>query len=538
MYEILCKRSVCWMLALVGLLLSNLLSGCGSPVDIGTYQTWVTNLSASNYTVAQGSVFLMTNSDCADFVSVFNSCFGQNPAAPYIIPQPPVGQSYEDPSYATHFEVAGQNGQNDILYRLSDNDAMVTIVSYPPEAVYLGYQSYVFTRASNNYAGITPPRPRTPSPDASRYELFGSVGNDMNSTIVQTQYGHSPWGGSVIVYITTSNQTLAADLVANATKNGIDPKSIVIEPLGSNVLTGNAASADDLLTLMRYAIPANQIVASDWQSAISKNVLVYKVTNSGLSASRFGAPQYTAHKTNTDETPLQTALLQLTTLLQGYLSQQQTLHDATSYQMVATSTDNSTTQVPAAGLVGSFCIQYGTNCEGDNQDTSTYATLIQFAVALGPEETAFIAGVNHSVPALNNNDYVSVDVYNALNSSGVAGSSQTNLSAVGFNSGVLTGSAQQVLTDLKISIPSNDAALSSNISELYVAFIARDCSNSTIAAATSYCIDLKGSSLVPLTSPITVYERQYVTPGTTTGGYIPQMAYPYIIAGAHGFIPE
>ena len=63
--------------------------------------------------------------------------------------------------------------------------------SYPPKAAYLGYISYVFTSQVNNYAGITPPTPPTPSPDSSRYEIFGSIGNDVNDVIVKN-VGRSP----------------------------------------------------------------------------------------------------------------------------------------------------------------------------------------------------------------------------------------------------------------------------------------------------------------------------------------------------------
>ena len=67
-------------------------------------------------------------------------------------------------------------------------------------------------------------------------------------------------------------------------------------------------------------------------------------------------------------------------------------------------------------------------------------------------------------------------------------------------------------------------------------FIARNCHNATIAAANAYCIDLMGSSLIPLEDPIRIVERSYVVPGMTTGGYSPQMVYPYIIAATHTFI--
>jgi hypothetical protein len=502
------------------------------------FQKWIEKLSSRNYTVVQGNVFLMVNSECPKFVAIFDSCFGNNPAAPYIIPQPSIERSYVDPYYAVQLNTPGPDGLTNIIYRLGDNDALVTIISYPPKAAYLGYQSYVFTREISNYAGITPPRPPTVSPDPNRYEIFGSIGNDVNSVIVENQYGSAPWGGAVVLYITTPNQNLAKALMANARRHGINPKSIFVEPVGSNVLTGNDASADDLVTLMRYAVPESTSAAAEWQNALSRNILVYKVTNTDIAVSRFGANQYTARVTNTDETGLTTALQQLAALLQTYLADTQTPTDtAASHQTEATVEDDAN-GIPTSGLVGSACIADGVNCEGDNQDTSTYATLINDVLLLGPEETAFIAGVNHSVESVNNNHYVSVDIYNASNSSGVAGASQTNPIAVGFDSGFLTGSAQQVLTALGITIPSEDTELTENISKLYVTFIARNCNNSTIAAAHAYCIDLMGSSLIPLEDPISIIERSYVVPGTTTGGNPAKMVYPYIIAATHTFIAK
>jgi hypothetical protein len=505
---------------------------------LSDYQHWIKHLASRNYTVVQGNVFLMVNAECPTFVAIFDSCFGNNPAAPYIILQPPIEYSYVDPYYAVPLETPGPEGLTNIIYRLGSHDALVTLISYPPKAAYFGYQSYVFTREISAYAGITPPRPPTVSPDPSRYEIFGSIGNAVNNVIVQNQYGSAPWGGTVVMYITTPNQNLANALMANARSHGINPNSIFVEPVGSNVITGNDASADDMLTLMRYAVPESTSAASDWQNALSSNVLVYKVTNTDLAVSRFGANQYTAHVSNTDETGLTTALQQLAALLQTYLADTQTPIDTAASHQTEATTEDDANGIPTSGLVGASCIAYGVNCEGDNQDTSTYATLINYVLLLGPEETAFIAGVNHSVESVNNNHYISVDIYNASNSSGVASASQTNPTATGFDSGFLTGSAQQVLTALGITIPPEDTELTENISKLYVTFIARNCNNSTIAAASAYCIDLMGRSLIPLDDPISIIERSYVVPGMTTGGYPPEMVYPYIIAATHSFIAK
>ncbi len=514
--------------------------GCGgsgsgeSAQTLSSYQAWIEGLPGQ-YAVAQGNAYLMRNTDCPTYVDIFDSCFGQNPAAPYIIPQPAVGDSYVDPIYAAPLATAGPDGTTNIIYRLSDHDALVTIISYPPQAAYLGYQSYVFTRETSDYADITPPRTRVVSPDPDRYEVFGSLGNDVNNIVVQDQFGQAPWGGHVIVYITTSNQTLADALIASARARGLQPDSIFVEPVGANVITGTGAEADDMITLMRYAVPESPSAATDWQNALSNNVLVYTVSNQSLAVSRFGATPYTPHAVNTSETGLETALQQLTALLAAYLESTVPTLTAASYQSQATA-QNDSEGVPVSGLVGSSCIAYGVSCEGDNQDTSTYATLIDYVLLLGPEDACFVAGVNHAAERVDNSHYVSVDIYNAANSSGVAGTSQTNRTATGFASGVLTGSAERLLADLGIAIPPGNQDLLTHLSKLYATFVTRDCTNAALAAASDLCVDLMGNSLIPLDDPISIVERSYVVPGKTTGGYIPEMVYPYIIAGSHNFV--
>jgi hypothetical protein len=380
--------------------------GKGPSIDL--YSSWINDLWPE-YRASQGNIFLMTATDCPTFIAIFNSCFGNNPAAPYIIPQPPIGDSYVDPHYATPLNTPGPNGQTtNIIYRLTDHEALVTIVSYPPKAAYLGYISYVFTSRAINYVGITPPTPRTPSPDRKRYEIFGSIGNDVNDVVVQNQLSVPPWDNAIVAYITTSNENLANALIERATKHGIDPKSIFIEPIGSNVITGSGREADDMVTLMRYAIPRFLPLSKAWTDSIKKNVLVYKVSNLSVSVQRYGVNDYTAHTVNTDEKTyvpsLQRALRQLATLLTNYLAAKQ-FSTAESRALMPTTKVNAE-GVPDQGLVGSYCVQYGIDCLGDDQDTSTYA-LLRLSM-LGSEETAFVVGVNHNSTDLNNTRYVSV----------------------------------------------------------------------------------------------------------------------------------
>ena len=99
------------------------------------WAAWVKQLNERGYSVSQGSVMLFN--DCAQAVAVFNSCFADNPAAPYVIPEPPIDETYVDSKYAAPFSTDGAN----MIFRLADTDALVTLVVLPPEAAYMGYQS-------------------------------------------------------------------------------------------------------------------------------------------------------------------------------------------------------------------------------------------------------------------------------------------------------------------------------------------------------------------------------------------------------------
>ena len=500
-----------------------LLAGCGggsngtsSAGPMARYVHFIEGLSSNGYVVAQGNVYLFSNTDCPLFVSIFSSCFGNNPAAPYIIPQPPVEDSFVDPYYATQLTTPGpDDSQTNIIYRLGDEDALVTLVSYPPKGAYFGYQSYVFTSETSNY--VEPDPLQVLSPDPSRFEIFGSVGNDVNNTIVQQQYG-VPWGGRVVMYITTSNQEIATELVADAQAKGIAADSLIIEPVGSNVNAGNGSEADDLVTLIRYAIPENSSSGGKWLADVDKNVIIYKISKSSIATNRFAANQYTK-RTGNIETQLQAQLDELSSLLQTWLVTNTPAPEVVATKGMTRTTLDDIEGIPH-GLVGADCIAKGTICAGDNQDTSTYA--FSPKITLSDTDTLFVAGVNHNL--LSNSSYISLDIYDATDAAGVASSSQTNPDAVGFDSGVLTGSAEAVLQDLGIYGSASDS-LKAALPDLYIAVVSKTCT-----VAKGYCVSLNGDSLIPANMPINIYERSYINPGATTGANTNVMVYPNVVS--------
>jgi hypothetical protein len=118
----------------------------------------------------------------------------------------------------------------------------------------------------------------------------------------------------------------------------------------------------------------------------------------------------------------------------------------------------------------------------------------------------------------------------------VAAASQTNPRAVGFDRGSLHGSAKGILDALGISIPSHYKELIDNLPNLYVAAMARDINNPTIAPARQYTINLQGASL-PMNAKLVITERSYIVPRATAGGNVDDMLYPLVVAAIQDFEP-
>ncbi|WP_420264962.1 hypothetical protein [Candidatus Magnetominusculus dajiuhuensis] len=475
---------------------------------------WMSTLPLKGYGVSRGNVYVVDNAACEKIVSVFGTCFGNNAAAPYIIPQVPIADTYMDTYYTNDFYSTSPNGvQSNMFYRLSDNDALVTILKLPPRAAYLGYQGYLFSRNATIYTNdnITP---GAYTPDPSRAEIFGSFGNDINNVVISRQAGIQ-WDGSSVVYITTSNKTLRDTLVADAKASGLNTNLIFTEPIGANIITGHSASADDFGTLIRYALPDNETLSNLWKQTVQTNILVYRVSNLNVPVSRYATPAYTP-KEGSSESMYQSSLSELSTILARWL--EVTKKRPTITENMITS-DNVTSTGELIGLAGANCIAKGTSCLGDDQDTDAYR--LGIIGKLQGTDLAIVTGVNHALTGAAS--YVSLAIYNMDTFDGVASASQTNPQAVGFNSGMLTGSAEAVLRQLNL-YDSASNALKAQLPMLYVTLISRQCEY-----AADYCVALTDTTDLPLSSRISVTQRAYVKPGTTSGANPDTLLTPQVI---------
>lgn len=401
-----------------------------------------------------------------------------------------------------------------MLYRLSDRDASVIIVSVPPQAAYWGFQSYVFSRKASDYPQGSDAH-HTVTPDPNRYELFASLGNDLNHRVLAGRLGPA-WGQGTVVYITTSNQQLADSLVNDARAHGLDSNRIFVESVGSNVITGTNGEADDMVGLIRYDLPKDAKAGQDWRSNIKNNVMVFRVTAApSAPVVRYGPPVYTPKESASEDT-YTASLDELVTVLHDWL-------EAKEGRPILASDMNANAQYDETGAskgwVGATCIATGQNCLADTQDADS--SRLGFVGQINSTQTLFVAGVNHA--ASGNADDVSLTVYDMNTDTGIVSASQSNPVSVGFEAGGLTGSAEQVLKDLGLYDQASEQ-LRKDLPFLYAARLSRDCPKTI-----RFCIALNTRDGLPLHDMAAVVQRAYLKPGTTTGANPEAMLTPKVI---------
>lgn len=157
--------------------------------------------------VSRGYVKLWASTDCEYTFDKLGLCFGNNPAAPYIVPTLPKWPD-EDviPQIATVWKPSPP-GYLD-LFRLDPREAIVVLAQMPPPARYFAEQSYVFTRqgtydtGSRTYQTLAFLTATGKIPDfimplffrqvpgvPDRIFLFASLSNPINNVVIEDQAG-------------------------------------------------------------------------------------------------------------------------------------------------------------------------------------------------------------------------------------------------------------------------------------------------------------------------------------------------------------
>ena len=498
------------------------IQGLCPAANAGTFsqwQKWLASLQAQGYTVTQGTTVEFTTAYCQQTVfPAFQSCFNSDYEDPYLQALPPIGGGYVDPAYGNVTQ-QGANGQTlTQVYQLAPTEALLVVVDLPPTAAYFSYQSYMFTRPAADYPGAS----KSPSPDPDRTLVLGSFSNSVDNVGIMRQSGLG-FGQGTIAVITTPNSSLANSLVSSYAAFGGNPATMFTDPMGSNLNPGLGPASDDYVSALRYSLPENTTAGNRWRDNPASNVQVYRIDQpASAPVTRFGTVTINSKAYNAAEATLSSSLAELSQLLQGWLSSQE---DGRAVAIVKASTGEGVDAngTPIYGEFGPYCIANGIGCKADSQDTDAYKTV---RVGKLSSDRTFIAdGVNHAVT--NNTSFLSLGIADSNTSTGVADISQTNASAVGFDSGVLNGSAAAVLKGLGLYGQASKGLIK-DLPNLYVHIFTRSCSNLPSACSWPY-LTVVDDSAIPAADQIQFIERAYVLPGYSNGANPTELLNPNMI---------
>ena len=182
------------------------------------------DLEAQNYEVERGHFRLYTQAECDNFsYPVMETCYGNNPAAPYVLPVVPLWPGEEDNLDPSGKVAFGDDGPGYSVNHLYDpREAILMFGVLPPQAAYFGIQSYLSSRQgawdenSDTYQWMATYAPQmiptffTYIPrNHSRIQLAASLSNAINNVVIRGgPQGSNPVWGQVRFFIITPDQTM------------------------------------------------------------------------------------------------------------------------------------------------------------------------------------------------------------------------------------------------------------------------------------------------------------------------------------------
>lgn len=265
-----------------------------------TAQQLTHSLQKQGYEVLRGYFKLMTKDDCDLSYKVMHTCYGNNPAAPYVIPiVPPWPDEWVDP---VTIGALGKTADGySASYRLDPREALVILAQMPPPAAFFSEKTYLFTRAgdlcteSSHYSfiqnymqpmfttffSLVPDEP-------GRVEIIADLTNNPNSVIMANKSG-AVWD-QLRYFVITANPAMDAAIRNAFEKVRVADENIFTEkipgyfgsipvdpkrncPAAADLHFGLDQQADDFVTVLRYAMPADEAAGGRWRQRLPLVVL-------------------------------------------------------------------------------------------------------------------------------------------------------------------------------------------------------------------------------------------------------------------------
>jgi len=344
-------------------------------------ERFVRDLRSTGLEVSVGYPVLYTQKECVDTYPVFHSCYGNNPASPYVIP---VVKSwpdeYVDPAVVNGFGKT-RPGYS-ATYRFDPREAIIFFGKMPPPGKYIGLQTWMFNtrwlsqdspwdkvawarfeeRAGPLIQYLFAQVPGNPN----LVQSFSSVKNNINNVVMQKASG-TPWD-QIRYFVITPDQRTEAEVRAVLKALGVDESEIFTEgipktfqgaPFGP---LGLDKQAVDFLTMLRYAMPVDEDAADAWRTNLPLSVV--RVRRGPSAGDPLPYPNHNADaRTAVDESGLGDDLKRLVAAV---------INRAEGERLVPEKQEPMVDLLMDLGQFGPDCRAIGMNCLGDNQDASYF----------------------------------------------------------------------------------------------------------------------------------------------------------------------
>ena len=452
------------------------------------------DLEARGYEVVRGYMQLFTMDDCALAVAKTGQCFGNNPTGPYVFPVVPAwSEEYIDP---TTLNVFGENADGYLTIRRFDpREATLVFGVMPPSARYFGLQTYQYTREdtvdtdNEVYQFVLNTFPFMldqffgPAPNG-RLLSFASISNNNNNAVFERRAGS--FFDQVRFFVVTPDQAMDTAVRAALARAEVSDRDIVTESIASPVTLGLDKEADDLITVIRYALPDDEQAGELWRRDLP--LVVLRVRDRGDRAPEpWPAFEHPQERFDTSELYLSTDLNALNNNVRAAWG----LDPVPNPPGVADRMLDLQRAYPF-DLVGPDCIRNTMNCLADTQDTS-YAGTANVYLENEAGDPFLYAVVGTLGTETGNATYTSLAVYRAAVVMGVAN----------VEDGQLLQSQSY--------FPQEPNAFN-NQDKFYLWYFARNCA----AAPEAICTEINEDQ-IPLGEPMKLALRNYIRPGDVRG---------------------
>lgn len=458
------------------------------------------SLKQQGFEVERGYFKLYTEKDCPASFQEMGMCYGNNPAAPYVLfSVPPRPEEFIDPATDKAF---GYNLDGySTSYRLDPHEAIVVLGVLPPEASYFGLQTYLFTRQGEfvtesetyQFMADKPPLMRmffTQVPqNPDRIISLASLSNSINQAVIEEQSGEA--FDQQRYFIITGDQVMDNTIRHALGKISVEENHIFTEQIPSNVTLGLDESADDFVTILRYAMPADGgdpgAPSDDWRNALPLVVLRIRDTRTDRPPETYPAFTEPEMRPQSSEFYLKDDLQSLV----GQVSQRwgQPAAALNTLQMLRT-------QSYPINMVGPKCMLIGMNCLADTQDTSYQYS---FPLPLGENNIYGVVGTLGT--RTNNATYVGLGL-------------TATVRMLGFDN----------LSEFELADTASDyASTVDHTDKFFVYYFTRDCSGLD-SLTDGHCMEISNDDLPlcdnpvsPTCNKLSISIRNYMPPGSQRG---------------------